>query len=341
MQLERHDMKLSQRDSLLSGVGLLGLLWYFLRRQHAASFYRGKVVVVTGGSRGLGLALARVCARRGAHVALLARDSEELNKAKASLERYGTTISTWRCDLNSEDEIAQQIREIVDFHKRIDVLVNNAGEIIVGPSLPLDSAEFERLMNLHFWAPFHAINHVLPLFKQQRGGNIINIASFGGKVPVPHMLSYTASKFALVGFSEGLQAELAAERIRVTTVCPFIIRTGSHWHAEFKGNARQEFSWFSAGMQTPLTSIGAKRLAQRIADAASLGVPVLVLPWQAYVLTVIHAVCPNVFAMASALVAQVLPKSDHPSANRNLVRGKALVQHPAWPANRVAREFNE
>ena len=223
-------MKLSQRDSLLSAAGLLGVLWYYFLRHHAASFYRGKVVVITGGSRGLGLALARVCARRGAEVALLARDAEELNMAKASLERYGTMVTTWTCDLTAESEIAQRIAEIANTHGRIDVLINNAGEIVVGPSLPLDADEFKRLMDLHFWAAFHTINHSLPYLKR-RGGNIVNIASFGGKVPVPHMLSYTASKFSLVGFSEGLQAELAPERIRVTTVCPFIIRTGSHLHA--------------------------------------------------------------------------------------------------------------
>lgn len=334
-------MKLSQRDSLLSAAGLLGLVWCFFRRQHAASFYREKVVVVTGGSRGLGLALARVCARRGAHVALLARDPEELAKAKASLERYGTTISSWPCDLTSEDEISQRIREIADFHQRIDVLINNAGEIVVGPALPLDAREFKRLLDLHFWAPFHAVHHVLPHLQRQGGGNIINIASFGGKVPVPHMLSYTASKFALVGFSEGLQAELAPDCIRVTTVCPFIIRTGSHLHAEFKGEARQEFSWFSAGMQTPLTSIGAQRLAGQIADAASLGVAVLVVPWQARLLTAVHGVVPNLFAFANALLARVLPKPKDPSANRILVRGEALVEHPTLPANRAAREFNE
>ncbi|MBV9489921.1 MAG: SDR family NAD(P)-dependent oxidoreductase [Verrucomicrobia bacterium] len=334
-------MKLSQRDSLLAGAGLVGLVWYLFRRQHAAAFYQGKVVVITGGSRGLGLALARACARRGAHVALLARDADELRRAKASLEHYGTTVSTWTCDLNSDDEIARRIDEIGEFHKRIDVLINCAGEIIVGPSLPLDRSEFERLMNLHFWAPFHAINHTLPFFKRQGGGNIINIASFGGKVPVPHMLSYTASKFAVVGFSEGLQAELVGEGVRVTTVCPFVIRTGSHLHAEFKGNARQEFNWFSAGMQTSLTSISAKRVARRIIDAASLGIPVLLVPWQSRLLTMFHAVFPNTFAMANALFKQLLPRSNDPAAIRHLVRGKALMQHPGLPANRVAKEFNE
>lgn len=334
-------MKLSQRDSLLSAAGLLGVLWCFLLRRHAAGFYRGKVVVITGGSRGLGLALARVCARRGAQLALLARDAEELNKAKVSLERYGTRVTTWTCDLTAEGEIARRIREIAETHNGIDVLINNAGEIVVGPSLPLDADEFKRLLDLHFWASFHAINHSLPHLTRQGGGNIINIASFGGKVPVPHMLSYTTSKFSLVGFSEGLQAELAPERIRVTTVCPFIIRTGSHLHAEFKGKARQEFSWFSAGMQTPLTSIGAKHLARRIIDAASIGLPILVLPWQARLLVALHAVFPNLFAIANTLVGLALPKSADSSANRTLVRGKALMEHPNLPANRVAGEFNE
>lgn len=333
-------MKLSRRDSLLSAAGLLGVVGCYFFRRHAAAFYRDKVVVITGGSRGLGLALARVCARRGAQLALLARDEEELHRAKVSLARYGTQVTTWTCDLTADAEIAKRIAEIAETHGRIDVLINNAGEIVVGPSLPLNADEFKRLLDLHFWASFHAINYSLPHLRR-RGGNIVNIASFGGKVPVPHMLSYTTSKFSLVGFSEGLQAELAPERIRVTTVCPFIIRTGSHLHAEFKGKARQEFSWFSAGMQTPLTSISAKRLAQQIANAASIGLPVLVLPWQARLLVAIHAVLPNLFSIANTLVGVALPRSKDPSADRTLVRGKSLVEHPGLPANRVGRQFNE
>ncbi len=170
----------------------------------------------------------------------------------------------------------------------------------------------------------------------------MNIASFGGKVPVPHMLSYTTSKFALVGFSEGLQAELAPDNIRVTTVCPGVVRTGSHLHAEFKGDARGEFNWFSGGMQTPLTSIDAKRLARRIADATSFGQPVLVTPWQATAGVWAHALTPNAFAVAMSLVKRLLPSDgDIGGTAPTPVPGKALAQHPEMPANRAAATLNE
>lgn len=325
---------------------MLGLAWIGFRRRQAGSFYQGKVVVVTGGSRGLGLAMARCLAERGADLALLARDPDELGRAKADLARFGRTVSTWPCDLTSEDQIAATIRDAFNFHGRLDVLINNAGEIVVGPALPLKTQEFDQLMNLHFWAAFHTVAHVLPLFRKQGGGSIINIASIGGKVALPHMLSYTASKFALVGFSEGLQAEVAPENIRVTTVCPWVIRTGSNLNAKFKGKADKEFAWFTAGMQTPLTSVSAKRLARRVIDAGALGQPVLIFPWQASLTVAMHGVFPNLVAYASGLVKRVLPTPNDDPSIQEPVPGKSVQKSPGGnghlrPSDQAARDLNE
>jgi NAD(P)-dependent dehydrogenase (short-subunit alcohol dehydrogenase family) len=342
-------MRLSRRDSLLGVAGLVGLAWYGLRRQHAASFYQGKVAVITGGSRGLGLAMARALAERGADLALLARDPEELRTAQADLARFGRSVSTWPCDLTSEDQIAAAIRDVSNFHGKIDVLINNAGEIVVGPALPLNTQEFDQMMKLHFWAPFHTVAHVLPLFRKQGGGTIINIASIGGKVAVPHLLSYTASKFALVGFSEGLQAEVAPENIRVTTVCPWVIRTGSNLNAKFKGKAAQEFAWFTATMQTPLTSGRAERVARRVIEAGALGPPVLILPWQASLAVSMHGVCgvcPNLVAYANALVKRLLPTRNYDPSIQEPLRGKSVQESSAGnarlrPSDKAAHDLHE
>jgi len=339
-------MTLSRRDSLLGVAGLLALVWFGFHRRRAASFYEGKVVLVTGGSRGLGLAMARVLADRGADLALLARDPDELGQAKEDLARFGRTVSTWPCDLTSEDEIAAAIREVANFHGRIDVLINNAGEIVVGPALPLKTQEFDELMKLHLWAAFHTVAHVLPLFRKQGGGTIINIASIGGKVAVPHMLSYSASKFALVGFSEGLQAEVAPENIRVTTVCPGVIRTGSNLNAKFKGRADEEFAWFTASMQTPFTSISAHRVARRVIDAGAFGQPVLILPWQASLAVSMHGVFPNLVAYANGLVKRILPTRNYDPSIQEPVPGKHVSGHPGangplLPSDQAAIDLNE
>ena len=126
--------------------------------------------------------------------------------------------------------------------------------IQVGPLEEMTVEDYEESMKVHFWAPFYLVEAVLPGMRQRQRGRIVNIASIGGKISVPHLLPYSASKFALVGFSEGLRAELAADRIYVTTACPGLMRTGSHVHATFKGQHKKEYTWFSIANASPLLS---------------------------------------------------------------------------------------
>jgi NAD(P)-dependent dehydrogenase (short-subunit alcohol dehydrogenase family) len=114
---------------------------------------RDKIVVISGGSRGLGLALAREFARHGAHIALLARDKEELERAEADLLRFNVPVSTWPCDVKEPREAEHTISAIAEKHARIDVLVNNAGVMLVAPLNAMVKADFEEAMQLHFWAP--------------------------------------------------------------------------------------------------------------------------------------------------------------------------------------------
>jgi short-subunit dehydrogenase len=102
-------------------------------------------------------------------------------------------------------------------------------------------------MAIHFWAPFYAMQAVLPQMRERGAGRIVNISSIGGKVAVPHLAPYCASKFALVGLSKAMRIELAKDNIFVTTVCPGLMRTGSHVNAVFKGQNEKEFAWFSIG----------------------------------------------------------------------------------------------
>lgn len=101
--------------------------------------------------------------------------------------------------------------------------------------------------------------------RARRRGRIVNITSIGGKVGMPHLLPYTCAKFATVGLSEGLRAELGREGIRVTTIVPGLMRTGSHLKAMFRGQHEQEFTWFSLGASLPLVSMGAERAARQSA----------------------------------------------------------------------------
>ena len=252
------------------GFALAGTL--LLRRPDRYSL-KNKTVVITGGSRGLGLAMAREFASEGAQLALLARDGEELQRAAADLLRFEAKISTWICDVKDLPQVERTISSIADKYGRIDVLVNNAGIMLVAPLELMSKADFEEAMEVHFWAPYNVTMAALPHLKRNRESRIVNISSIGGRVAVPHMAPYCASKFALAGFSDALRTELAGKGVRGTTVSPGVLRTGSHINASFKGDHSKEFAWFSISAGMPLVSICAPRAARQIVAAARRGRP--------------------------------------------------------------------
>ncbi len=239
------------------------------KRKVADSFER-KVAVITGGSRGLGLALAKRLVIEGAYVTLLARDLGELEQAKTILSRVGSPdqVDIWQCDITDQQQLIEAFRKTVQHWGTIDLLINNAGSIIVGPFESMTLADFEAQMKLHVYANIHATNEILPIFRRHGGGRIINICSMGGKVAVPHMLPYDTSKFALAGFSQGITAELSRENISVTTVYPALMRTGSPIQAVFKGQAAKEFSWFANADVLPGLSKDAHEVADQIIEAS-------------------------------------------------------------------------
>jgi NAD(P)-dependent dehydrogenase (short-subunit alcohol dehydrogenase family) len=170
---------------------------------------RNKTVLITGGSRGLGLIMARQMLQQGAHVAIIARDGPELTRARNYLEPDDERVLSVACDITDRDQVEAMVHTVQQSFGQIHVLINNAGTIQVGPAELMTLKDYEDAMNVHFWGPLYSILAVLPGMRQRREGRIVNISSIGGKVSVPHLLPYSASKFALVGLSEGLRAELA------------------------------------------------------------------------------------------------------------------------------------
>lgn len=187
--------------------------------------------------------------------------------------------------------------------------------------------DFADVMNANFFTGLHCILSVLPQMLERKSGAIVNIASIGGKIAVPHMLPYTASKFAVVGFSEGLSAELRPKGIRVTTVCPGLMRTGSHLNAQFKGDAEGEYRWFSLAASFPGISISAGSAARKIVAAVVSGRSEIAITPQAILAARFGAVVPAVTIRGMQLVALALPSfvsgSDQSFRGAD-VRGKEL-----------------
>ena len=277
-----------------------------LRQQRCWSF-RDRIVLVTGGSRGLGLLIARELAAEGAQVAICARDGVELAAAAADLRARGGRVMPLVCDLTVADEVESMMSAIADAWGPIEVLINNAGIIQVGPYETMTLDDFREAMALHFWAPLLTTRLALPAMRERGEGRIVNIASIGGRIAVPHLLPYSASKFALVGLSKGLRAELAKENILVTTVCPGLMRTGSHLNARFKGRHREEFTWFSIAGSLPLVSMNADRAARQIISACRFGDAEANLSPLAKIAVRCDALAPELTAELLSLQATLLP----------------------------------
>lgn len=295
---------MEKRNLVLAGVAGAALAWAFSKGES----FKDKSVLITGGSKGLGLLLARRFAAEGACLTLLARDDLELERAAAELRaRYGVSVLTVPCDVRNRGQVRGAVRQALARLGRIDVLINNAGVIQAGPVAHMALDDFETAMDVHFWGPLYMMLETVPHMKAQGGGRIINIASIGGKVAVPHLVPYSASKFALVGLSDGMCAELALDNIKVTTVCPWLIRTGSYLNVRLKGQHEQELAWFAAADSLPGVSMSAERTARDIVEACRRGKAQLVTGLQGKLAARANALFPELAAQLSKTVNRLLP----------------------------------
>jgi NAD(P)-dependent dehydrogenase (short-subunit alcohol dehydrogenase family) len=306
--------------------------------------FRDKVCVITGGSRGLGLVMARELAACGAKIAICARDTEELERAAEDLASRGADVFAMTCDITNRDQIGMFVAEIHEVFGGIHVLVNNAGVIDVGPMEHMTFFDFDRALATHFWGPLYMMDAVIPEMRERGEGRIVNIASIGGKVAVPHLLPYTASKYALVGLSEGMHAELAKDGIAVTTAIPGLMRTGSPLNASFRGQHRKEYALFAIADSLPLTSMRAERAARKIIKAARAGKPEVVVGLQAKLAIALGALAPNLVQRALGLVNRMLPGPGGIRSHSAIGRDSASSLAPSiltLPTERAAIRNNE
>jgi len=270
--------------------------------------FAGKTVLITGGSRGLGLVMARKFAQERANVAICARHDEELTRARDELRSYGIDVLGVQCDVCSRQQVTGMIDGLTRHFGSIDVLINNAGTISVGPMEEMTLEDYEEAMRTHFWAPLYTSLAVLPQMKARQSGRIVNVSSIGGKISVPHLLPYSASKFALVGFSEGLRAELIKDNVYVTTVCPGLMRTGSPRNAFFKGRHREEYSWFMISDSLPPASVSADTAATRIIRACRYGQAETMVSFPSWMATRFHGMFPGLTSELNAYINSMLPE---------------------------------
>ncbi|WP_159942373.1 MULTISPECIES: SDR family oxidoreductase [unclassified Nocardiopsis] len=305
----------------------------------------GRVALITGGSRGLGLQMAREFGSRGTSVVICARDRDELDRAVADLEARGVRAHGIECDIRDPERVASLVEEAAEVFGRLDFVVNNAGIIQVGPQEVLSEEHFRDAMETMFWAPLRISRAALGPLERTRG-SLVTITSIGGYLSVPHLLPYSCAKFAEVALSEGLGGELAERGVRVTTVVPGLMRTGSHKAAVFSGDPEREYTWFSLGAGLPLVSVNAPRAASRIVEGAARGRSHVVLTPLARAAIAARGLSPSLVQNLMGVMDRLLPDApdgagERPGSRADTGAANRAVKLVTGLNERASRRLNQ
>jgi NAD(P)-dependent dehydrogenase (short-subunit alcohol dehydrogenase family) len=329
---------------LLATGAIAGWAALRLLRSRDAFSFAGSTVLITGGSRGLGLVLARDAAAYGARVAICGRDPAALDRAIDALERIGATAIGLAVDVTDRESVRTMIEAVTAELGPVDMLINNAGVIEVGPAETMSVADYEEAMATNFWGMVYPTLAVLPSMRERGRGRIVNITSIGGKLGIPHLLPYSASKFAALGFSQGLRAEVGRDGVAVTTAIPGLMRTGSPRNAIFRGKQQAEYAWFSIGDSLPGLSVSANQASQRILAAARRGDAEVLFPMVTRLAVIASAVAPNLTAAALGLAGRLLPDAPAGNTGRRFGKDSESELSPSWltrKGDEAARRYNQ
>lgn len=253
----------------------------------------GKVVVVTGASMGIGEAIAKVFADSGARVVLLSRDAGRAEAARLHVGHAERTLAL-ACDVRNREDIDRALALTLERFHRVDVWVNNAGVGIRDSVADMENSAWRELFDTNFFGTIDCIQAVVPAMRKG-GGAIINISSVAGHIPVPFMVIYSASKFAMNALGKGARLELRRDNINVLTVCPGYVSTdfGAHVVADRQGNVRPQ----------SVRGVTAERVARAAYRGYRSGKREVVVPWTMIPVIKLYQLFPGIveWRMASAM----------------------------------------
>ena len=230
--------------------------------------FKNKVVVITGASSGIGEAAAEQFAKKGANIVLVARRKDKLDEVERKLSKYSIKILVQVCDVSDKEQVKLMSEKVIETFSKIDVLVNNAGFVIYGKVEELSIEDIESQMKTNYFGTINCTKYFLPHFLKQNSGHMVNVASVGGSFGVPGIASYCATKYAMLGFSEGLHHELHGTNVGVTVVSPIMVRTNLFDHPSFKN-----FTKYATGI-----SLSADTVAKAIIKASNSSRLEIVVP---------------------------------------------------------------
>ena len=197
-------------------------------------------VLITGASQGIGKATALLFARKGYDIVLAARRAEPLTEVAQEVQTLGQTALSVPTDVRDPDQVNKLVQKALEHYGTIDVLVNNAGIYVSGPVEHFSLSDWHQTLDTNFWGYVHTIQALLPHFLERGTGTIVNVSSIGGKVPVPYLVPYSASKFAVTGLTEAMHSELKPKGIHVCGIYPSLIKSSFMDRAIFRGKDEQD-----------------------------------------------------------------------------------------------------
>jgi len=297
---------------------------------------RRQVALVTGGSRGLGLAIARELAGQGCRLVICARDAAELERAGEELRQRGAEVLAIRCDVADREDVGRMVAAAREAFGQVDLLVCNAGVIQVGQVHSMELEDFRQAMDIMYWGVLYPILEVVPEMRARRRGRIAVVTSIGGKVSVPYLLPYNGAKFAAVGLAEGLRAELADDGITVTTIVPGLMRTGSHLNAYFSGDDQGRetmYRVFAPMASMPVLTGSAEAAARAYVRAIRRGAGEVTYPPQYGLIQRLHGLAPATTTRVLALADRLLPATGGGTGTEPGMEIEDRIQPgPAWRA---------
>jgi len=196
--------------------------------------FKSKVVLITGASSGIGKEAAIEFAKLGANIVLVARRKDKLEQVANELKEFNVSTLVCQCDVSKKDLVKEMSKIVLEKFDSVDILVNNAGFAIYGAVSDLTINEIESQMETNYFGMIYCIKNFLPSMLKKKSGHIVNVASVAASFGLPGIASYCASKFAMLGFSEGLKHELKDTGVGITVVSPIMVRTDFFDHPSFE-----------------------------------------------------------------------------------------------------------
>lgn len=229
--------------------------------------FKNKVVLITGASSGIGKQTAIEFAKLGSIIILVARRKDKLEEVENELKKFNVDTLVCECDISKKEQVEIMSKMVIQKFSSVDILVNNAGFAIYGSVSDLPITDIESQMETNYFGMVYCIKSFLPHMLNKKSGHIVNVASVAASFGLPGVASYCASKFAMLGFSEGLKHELNGTGVGITVVSPIMVKTDFFEHPSFEKMKKRN-----------KTSLNSKTVAKIIVKAANSSRLEIVVP---------------------------------------------------------------